>query len=87
MPRVVIHESSSPTSYCVLSKPSLKEIRGKARHGAIAEEDCLPILRAVEVTLLTSDGQETCEDLVYSGDKSLTHCTPYSGLHILTDFS
>lgn len=61
VPRVVLHESSlnfSATSYCVLSKSSLTEIRAKARRGSLTEEDCLPMLKAVEVTLMTSFGMD-----------------------------
>lgn len=57
MPRVVIHDNVlnfSATSFCALSKCSLGEIRAKARRGTLTEENCLPLLRAVEVTLLTS---------------------------------
>jgi len=57
VPRVALHDHSlqfSATSYCVLSRLSVSEIRAKARRGTLAEEDCLPLLRAVEVTLLTS---------------------------------
>ena len=56
VPRVVLHDNSlqfSATSYCILSRLSVSEIRGKARRGTLAEEDCQPLLRAVEVTLLT----------------------------------
>ena len=57
IPRVILHESSlafSATSYCILSRSFLRVIRAKARRGALSEEGCLPVLRAVEVTLLTS---------------------------------
>lgn len=54
VPRVVVHESTvnfSATTYYALSRCSLAGIRDKARHGTLAEDDCMPILKAVEVTL------------------------------------
>ena len=57
VPRVILHDGSlsfSATSYCALSNLSLAEVRVKARQGTLVEEDCLPMLRAVEVMLLTS---------------------------------
>lgn len=62
VPRVVLHEGSlsfSAASYCVLSKHTLGEIRIKARRGTLAEEDCMPMLRAVEVTLMTDFGLDS----------------------------
>jgi hypothetical protein len=63
MPRVIVHDncrSFSATSYYVLSKLSLAEIRRKARNGTLTVEDCMPILSAVEVTLLTSFSTDSC---------------------------
>ena len=55
VPRVSIHDGHlnvSATSYLVLSRLSLAEMKNKSRHGTLSEEDCTPLLKAVEVTLL-----------------------------------
>ena len=55
VPRVTLSQhtlSVSATSFCALSKCSVTELRAKARAGSLIEDDCTPLLRAVEVTLL-----------------------------------
>lgn len=56
VPRAVLHQSSvtfSATSYNVVTKCSLLNIVARARSASLTEDDCMPLLRAVEITLLT----------------------------------
>lgn len=59
VPRVLLHEGTlqfSATSYCFIARLSMREVRAKAMRGTLTQEDCTPLLMAVEVKLLTAFG-------------------------------
>ena len=59
VPRPVLHESQahfSPTSFQVLSSSTLGYLLAQCRSRALTEEECQPLLRGVQVMLLSELG-------------------------------